>query len=202
MQTILGVQKKGVCVYYEEHIPLARRDDLCTLSNCLVTEIRLENDKCFLTCLYRSPSQTQELENFCTNLDTLMDHINNELPICSVITGYLNDRCSKCCNKNITNSVGREIDTLTSWAGYKQITNKPTHIINNSSSCIDLIFCNNLNLLSNYGVDLSLFEKCHHNIIFGKINIRIPLPSSYVREVWDYSSANTKNIQKAVRNFD
>ena len=133
----------------------------------MVTEIRLENNKCFLTCLYRSPSQTQqERQNLCTNLDTLMDYINNGLPICLVITQYLNDRCSKCCNKDITNSVGREIDTLTSSAGYKQIINKPTHIVNNSSSCIDLIFCNNFNLLSNYGVDLSLFEKCHHNIFF------------------------------------
>ena len=131
-----------------------------------------------------------------------MDHINNELPICSVITGDLNARCSKWCNKDITNSVGREIDTLTSSAGYKQIINKPTHIVNNSPSCIDVIFCNNLNLLSNYGIDLSLFEKCHNDIIFGKINIRIPLLPSYVREVWDNSTANTKNIQKAVQNFD
>ena len=38
--------------------------------------------------------------------------------------------------------------------------------------------------------------------IFGKINIRIPLPPSYIREVWDYSKANTKNIQKAVKSFD
>ena len=131
-----------------------------------------------------------------------MDHTNNELPICSVITGDLNARCSKWCNKDITNSVGREIDTLTSSAGYKQIINKPAHIVNNSSSCIDLIFCNNLNLLSSYGVDLSLFQKCHHNIIFGKTNIRILLPPNYVREVWDYSSANAENIQKAVRDFD
>ena len=130
-----------------------------------------------------------------------MDHINNELPICSVITGDLNARCSKWCNKDITNSVGREIDTLTSSAGYKQIINKPTHIVNNSSSCIDLIFCNNLNLLSNNGVDLLLFEKCHH-IIFGKINIQIPLPPSYVCAVSDYSSPDTKNIQKAVWNLD
>ena len=169
----------------------------------MVTEIRLENEKCFFTCLYRSLSQTQrEFESFCTNLDTLMDHINNELPICSVITGDLNARCSKWCNKDISNSVGCESDTLTSSAGYKQIINKPTHIVNNWSSCIDLIFCNNLNLLSNYSVDLSLFEKCQHNIIFGKINIRIHLPPSYDRDVWEYSSANTKNIQKAVRNFD
>ena len=97
---------------------------------------------------------------------------------------------------------GCGIDTLTSSAGYKQIINKPTHIVNNSSSCIDLILCKNLNLLSNYGVDLSLFEKCHHNTIFGKVSIRIPLLPSYVRQVLDYSSANAKNIQKAVRNFD
>ena len=78
-----GSKKGGVCVYYKEHIPLVRRDDLCILSNCLVTKIRLENQKYFLTCLYRSPSQTQhEFENFCTSLDTLMDHVNNELPIC------------------------------------------------------------------------------------------------------------------------
>ena len=78
-----GSKKGGVCVYYKEHIPLVRRDDLCTVSNCLVTEIRLEKEKCFFTCLYRSPSQTQhEFENFCKNLNTLMDHINNELPIC------------------------------------------------------------------------------------------------------------------------
>ena len=131
-----------------------------------------------------------------------MDHINNELPICSVITGDLNARCSKWCNIDINNSFGHEVDTLISSAGYKQIINKPTRIVNNSSSCIDFLFCNNLNLIANYGVNLSLFENCHHNIIFGKINIRIPLPPSYVREVWDYSSANTKNIQKAVRNFD
>ena len=41
------------------------------------------------------------------------------------------------------NSTGRAIDTLTATAGYKQIINKPTHVINNPSSCIDLIFCNN-----------------------------------------------------------
>ena len=69
-----------------------------------------------------------------------MDHINNELPICSVITGDSNTRCLKLCCKDITTSASREIDTLTSSAGYKQIIIKPTHIVKNSSSCTDLIF--------------------------------------------------------------
>ena len=50
-------------------------------------------------------------------------------------------------------------------------------------SCIDLIFCTNTNVISKHGVDASIFEKCHHNIIFGKIDIRAPLPPAYVREV-------------------
>ena len=47
----------GVCIYYKEHIPLIKRDDICTLDNCSVTEIRSQSEKCFLTCIYRSPSQ-------------------------------------------------------------------------------------------------------------------------------------------------
>ena len=131
-----------------------------------------------------------------------MDHINNELPICSVITGDLNARCSKWCNKDITNSVGREIDTLTSSAGYKQIINKPTHVVSNSSSCIDLIFSNNLNLLSNYVLISHYLKSVIIISFYGKINIRIHLPPSYVCEASDYSSANTKNIQKAYQNFN
>ena len=131
-----------------------------------------------------------------------MDRINNELRTCSVLTGDFNTRCSKWCNNDITNANGRALDTLTSSAGYKQIINKPIHNVNNSLSCIDLIFFDNLNIVSNYGVDIPILEICHHNIIFGKINIRIPLPPSYVCQVWDYRKANVKNIQKAIQTFD
>ena len=33
-------KREGVCIYYKEHIPLIKRDEICTLDNCLVTEIR------------------------------------------------------------------------------------------------------------------------------------------------------------------
>ena len=79
---------------------------------------------------------------------------------------------------------------------------KSTHIINISMSCIDLIFCTNQSVISNHGVDVSIFDKCHHNIIYGKINIRVPLPPTYVREVWDYEKANIEHIKKAISNFD
>ena len=61
-------------------------------------------------------------------------------------------------------------------AGYAEIIDKPTHIVNNFMTCTDHIFCTNKNIISNHGVNLTIFEKCHHNIIYGKNNIRIPIP--------------------------
>ena len=78
----------------------------------------------------------------------------------------------------------------------------PTHTVNNSFCCIDLIICNNLNIILNYSVDPSIFEKYHHKIVFGKINIRIHLPPSYVCKVWDYRKANVESLQKAIQTFD
>ena len=49
--------------------------------------------------------------------------------------------------------------------------------------CIDLIYCTKQNLISKYGVDASIFDKCHHNIIYGQIDIHILFPPKYVRKV-------------------
>ena len=57
-------------------------------------------------------------------------------------------------------------------------------------------------MLDAYGVDVSVFKKCHHNIIHGKIDIRVPLPPVYVCKVWDYHKANIENIKEAVSNFN
>ena len=48
-------------------------------------------------------------------------------------------------------------------------------------SCIDPLFCTNQSVISNHGVDVSIFDECHHNIIYGKINIHVPLPPISVR---------------------
>ena len=72
---------------------------------------------------------------------------------------------------------------------------KPTQVINNSMSCIDLLFCTNQNSVSNY------VGKFRDNIICSKINGRVPLSPLYVREVWDYSQANVENIKKVISNF-
>ena len=53
----------------------------------------------------------------------------------------------------------------------KQVITEPTHISENSDSCIDLIFTNQPNIVMDSGVHLSLHEICHHQIIYSKLHL-------------------------------
>ena len=71
---------------------------------------------------------------------------------------------------------GSKINFLTSQFGLFQIIKEPTHILENSSSCIDLIFTTQPNMVLESGVRHSLHQNCHHQIIFAKFNILTHLP--------------------------
>ena len=51
-------------------------------------------------------------------------------------------------------------------------------ITKNSSTCIDLLFTSQNNLVIESGVHSSLYPNCHHQIIFAKFDLRIFLSSS------------------------
>ena len=50
-------EKGGVRTYHKEHTSLNLRDDINTLDSWLVTEVRSQNVKSFLTSIYCFPSQ-------------------------------------------------------------------------------------------------------------------------------------------------
>ena len=51
-------------------------------------------------------------------------------------------------------------------------------------------------------IDISIFDKYHHGIIYGKINVCVPFQPIYIPEVCDYKKANVENIKKAISNFN
>ena len=125
-------KRDGVCIYYKEHIPLVKRHDICTLDNCLVSEIRSQGKKCFLTCIYCFPSQSHDdFDDFYTKFDLLLRNINHEFPLYSIVTGDFNARCSRWWQNGITNSARQEIDSFTLSVGCKQIIDKSNHVVNN-----------------------------------------------------------------------
>ena len=67
----------------------------------------------------------------------------------------------------------------TSTYGLHQLISDPTHILPNSSSCIDLIFTDQTNLVVDTGVHLSLHPNYHHQITYCKFNLFIKYPAPY-----------------------
>ena len=70
----------------------------------------------------------------------------------------------------------------------------------------DLVFHSNPSYITECGIEKFLYaDRCHHNIVFGKINLSDPLPPPYARKVWQYNKADKKNIQylsKIVHNLN
>ena len=99
-------------------------------------------------------------------------------------------------------SEGTQVDSLTTSYGLSQITSDPTHILPNSSSCIDLIFKNQPNLVTERGVYPSLHPKCQHQTVFAKLNLKVDYPPLYERLIWDYKNADIPSINRAVVLFD
>ena len=91
---------------------------------------------------------------------------------------------------------------MTSQFGLSQTIKEATHILESSSSCIDLIFTTQPNLVVESGVHPSLHPNCHHQIVFAKFNLQIYYPPPYPREIWHYKQANTELIRRAITDFN
>ena len=99
---------------------------------------------------------------------------------------------------------GSKLRLLTPQFGLNQIINEPTHITKNSSTCKDLLFTSETNLVIESSVHSSLYPlspNCHHQIIFTKFDLRIFYTPTYERNVWHYKHANIELIREAV-DFD
>ena len=71
----------------------------------------------------------------------------------------INAKLSKWCKNDISTTEGKAIENISSQFGLHQMINEPTDILKSSSSCIDLIFTSQPNLITESGVYPSLHPK-------------------------------------------
>ena len=152
-------------------------------------------------CLYRSFSQTRvTFETLADNFELTLDKIVNKNPLI-VALGDFNAKTTNWYKNDINSYEGLKIDTITSQLGLQQLINEPTNLIANSSSCIDLIFTSQPDLVMESGFHSSLHPNCHHQVVFAKINLKICYPPPYEREIWHYEKANADLICRSIDQF-
>ena len=155
----------GVCIYYRNSLPL-KILNIQYLHECINFEIRIGGKLCRSVSLYHSPSQSQDdfesfVNNFELNTDTATAHI-------TIALGDFNAKSNLWFKGNKTTYKGSKSDGITSMFGLQQIIKEPTHINKDSSSCIDLIFTSQPNIVMESGVHSSLHLNCHHQITYAK----------------------------------
>ena len=116
--------------------------------------------------------------------------------------GDFNVKSKDWCSIDITSFEGSELDFLTSQFGLSQIIKEPTNILDNSKSCIDLIFTSQPNVVIDSGVHASLHANYHHQIIYAKFDLKIIYPPPYDRTVWHFKHTNSDHIKRAIDIFD
>ena len=76
--------------------------------------------------------------------------------------GEFNTKSKNWYNQDKTSSEGKTIESITSQLELHQLINEPTHLLENSSSCIELIFTSQPNLVVELVVHPSPHPNCHH----------------------------------------
>ena len=82
------------------------------------------------------------------------------------------------------------------------LIDESTNIRTIEMSCIGLIITDQPNLFVEFGAQSSPDDHYQHQIIHGKLNISVPLPTPYKRKVWYYAKAQKDRIKSAIANID
>ena len=83
--------------------------------------------------LFNMAQSPEELESFCSNLDSLLSKINDQYPVCSTDIENFDAKCSKWCTADKDRRASLELDKIAA-TGYSQMITKPTYITNEPSS--------------------------------------------------------------------
>ena len=150
-----NTKRGSVCIYYRNSLPLKILGTQ-HLQECLNFEIRLRGKLCRFVSLCRSPSQSQDdFEAFWNNFELNLDAATANNTFLTAVLGDFNTKSNLWFKGDKTMYEGSKIDGNNSTFGLQQTINEPTHVIGDSSSCIDLIFTAQPNLVMESGVHSS-----------------------------------------------
>ena len=148
-----------MCIYYRDSLAV-QLVDTSYLSEYLLCEVSINNKKGYVAVLYRSPSQNSlEFDNFILKFEIILSDINSSNLHFSIILGNFNVRSNNWWQGDTQTDGGPRINYLTTSYGFQQLISEPTHILKNSSSCFDLIFTDQPNLITDNVIIILLFVR-------------------------------------------
>ena len=157
-----NAKRSVVLVYYKSYLSL-KLIDVKYLHECINFELRIAGKIVKFLYLYTSCSRNRyQLEIFLEHLELNFDHMAETKPYIMVVVSDFNVKLNSWYANDSPNIEGSKFYILTSSYGFNKIIKEPTHIVNNSSSWIDLIFTSQSNLVTESGLTSSLHSNFHY----------------------------------------
>ena len=136
------------------------------------------------------------------NFKNLHSKIKVENPFAMFFAGDFNGKSQVWWPDGDETPEGREIEDMLTSLGLSQLISEPTNFEpGKKPSCIDIIVTDQPNIVLDGGTPASLDPFCHHQIIYCKVNIRIPPPLPFDRKIWHFNRANSAAIKRCMTNF-
>ena len=191
----------GVGFFHKNSLEVIVSNDL-SFDESIVVELKFGRKKIFFTVLCRSPS-FKYLPNFVPSCQILKNYIQKfKLKILLELFLLVISKHTHSFGGLMEIQLLMEIKNLLISLGRSQIISEPTHFEpSKNPSCIDLIITDQPNLILDSGTQASLDSFCHHQIIYCKVNFRIPPPPPFERTIWHFNRANTAAIKRSMTNF-
>ena len=154
------------------------------LQECINFEIKIADKICNFISLYKSPSQSKDgFEPFADNLELNLDSIVHRNTYLIVVLGDFNAQSKGRYSLGKTTYEGTRIDGILSQFGLEQLIREQTHIIGEGPPCIYSIFACQPNLVGESGVQSSLHQSYHHQMVFARFNLKVVFVPPYERQV-------------------
>ena len=160
-------KRGGVFIYLRNSYPL-KILNIHYLQESIRFELQVGSKTCKFVSRYRSPSQTSDdFETFTDKFELTLDTLTQSNSDLIVVLGEFNTKSKNWCINHKTTTEGAKNEFVTSQYGLHQIKNEPTHVSEKSSSCIDLIFTSEPNLVVHSGVlytQTAIIKLCIQNL--------------------------------------
>ena len=114
-------------------------------------------------------------------------------PHLAVVLGDFNVKLQNWYEDDKTTASRTKPEIMTSHYGLTQIINESTHMLEDASSCIDLIFTSQSNMVLDSGVHSSLHPNSHHQFVFTKFNLKVYALASFN---WEQALSNSSIDKK------
>ena len=152
--------------------------NLSNLTECIIYEVSIQNNKGYIGVAYRSPFQDAiEFQNFLSNFERILSDTTTNNALFTIL-GDFNARSSIWWTNDKTTTKGTKLKSLTTVHGFHQLISQPTHLLPQSSS------------------------NCHHQITYCQLNLNIKYPPPCECLVLDYDKTNVESVKKSTESVN